>query len=76
MFNLKKTNLILLAIVTIFSGMNCRGPVIPTEEDLADYEIKPFADKRLADYRDWHGYDAQLGKHINKMLLEIEALDI
>ncbi len=46
------------------------------EEDLADYEIKPFADKRLADYRDWHGYDAQLGKNINKMLLEIEALDI
>ncbi len=46
------------------------------EEDLADYEIKPFADKRLADYRDWHGYDAQLGKHINKMLLEIESLDI
>jgi glyoxylase-like metal-dependent hydrolase (beta-lactamase superfamily II) len=46
------------------------------EEDLADYEIKPFADKRLADYRDWHGYDAQLDKHINKMLLEIEALDI
>lgn len=46
------------------------------EEDLADYEIKPFADKRLADYRDWHGYDDQLGKHINKMLLEIEALEI
>ncbi len=46
------------------------------EEDLADYEIKPFADKRLADYHDWHGYDAQLGKNINKMLLEIEALDI
>ena len=46
------------------------------EEDLADYEIKPFADKHLADYRDWHGYDAQLGQHINKMLLEIEALDI
>ena len=46
------------------------------EEDLADYEIKPFADKRLADYRDWHGYDAQLGKNINKMLLEVEALDL
>ncbi len=46
------------------------------EKDLADYEIKPFADKRLADYRDWSGYDAQLGRHINKMLLEIEALDI
>ena len=46
------------------------------EEDLADYEIKPFADKRLADYRDWHGYSAQLGKNIGKMLLEIEALDL
>ncbi|HIM57986.1 MAG TPA: MBL fold metallo-hydrolase [Gammaproteobacteria bacterium] len=46
------------------------------EEDLADYEIKPFADKRLAEYRDWHGYDAQLGRHINKMLLEIESLDL
>ncbi len=45
------------------------------EEDLADYEIKPMADKRLADYRSWHGYDEQLGKHIGKMLLEIEALD-
>ena len=45
------------------------------EEDLADYEIKPFADKKLANYRDWHGYDAQLGKHINKMLLEIEDRD-
>lgn len=46
------------------------------DEDLADYEIKPFADKRLAAYRDWHGYDAQLGKHIGKILLEIEALDL
>ncbi|MBC8493943.1 MAG: MBL fold metallo-hydrolase [Candidatus Thioglobus sp.] len=46
------------------------------EEDLADYEIKPFADKHLAEYRDWSGYDEQLGKHINKMLLEIEALDL
>lgn len=46
------------------------------EEDLADYEIKPFADKRLANYRDWDGYDAQLGKHLGKMLLEIEALDL
>jgi hypothetical protein len=46
------------------------------EEDLADYEIKPFADKKLAAYRDWHGYGAQLGRHINKMLLEIEARDL
>ncbi len=46
------------------------------EEDLADYEIKPFANKRLSDYYNWSGYDEQLGKHINKMLLEIEALDL
>jgi glyoxylase-like metal-dependent hydrolase (beta-lactamase superfamily II) len=46
------------------------------EEDLADYEIKPFADKHLAKYKDWSGYDEQLGKHINKMLLEIEELDL
>jgi glyoxylase-like metal-dependent hydrolase (beta-lactamase superfamily II) len=46
------------------------------EEDLADYEIKPFAHKRLADYHHWNGYEEQLGKHINKMLLEIESLDI
>ncbi|SMN01651.1 Beta-lactamase-like precursor [uncultured Candidatus Thioglobus sp.] len=44
-------------------------------EDLADYEIKPIAHKKLTNYHDWHGYDAQLGKHISKMLLEIEALD-
>ncbi|WP_428088142.1 MBL fold metallo-hydrolase [Candidatus Thioglobus sp.] len=46
------------------------------DEDLADYEIKPFADKRLAEYKDWSGYDEQLGQHINKMLLEIETLDL
>jgi glyoxylase-like metal-dependent hydrolase (beta-lactamase superfamily II) len=46
------------------------------DEDLADYEIKPFAHKRLADYHHWNGYEEQLGKHINKMLLEIESLDI
>ncbi|SMN11920.1 Beta-lactamase-like precursor [uncultured Candidatus Thioglobus sp.] len=45
------------------------------KDDLADYEIKPIAHKKLVDYRDWHGYDVQLGKHISKMLLEIEALD-
>lgn len=45
------------------------------ENDLADYEIKPFADKKLSNYHNWYGYKEQLGKHINKMLLEIENLD-
>ncbi len=46
------------------------------EQDLADYEIKPKADKKLTAYKNWHGYKAQLGPQINKMLLEIEALDL
>jgi glyoxylase-like metal-dependent hydrolase (beta-lactamase superfamily II) len=45
------------------------------EQELEGYEIKPFADKRLAKYKDWLGYDDQLGKHIGKMLLEVETLD-
>ncbi len=46
------------------------------EEDLADYEIKPTAHKKLTDYHDWHGYDSNFGRHINKMLLEVEAKDL
>lgn len=45
------------------------------EEDLADYEIRPSIVKRLTAYTDWHGLDNNLGRHINKMLLEVEALD-
>jgi glyoxylase-like metal-dependent hydrolase (beta-lactamase superfamily II) len=46
------------------------------EEDLADYEIKPTAHQKLTDYHQWHNYDSSLGRHISKMLLEIEALDL
>lgn len=45
-------------------------------QDLEDYEIKPLANKKLSYYQNWHGYQEQLGRHINKMLLEIEALDL
>ncbi len=44
-------------------------------KDLADYEIKPLADKKLTPYHDWHGYKSNMGKHIGKMLSEIENLD-
>lgn len=44
------------------------------EEDLADYEIKPFALERLKSYQTWDGYDS-IGRHINKLLLEIEERD-
>jgi glyoxylase-like metal-dependent hydrolase (beta-lactamase superfamily II) len=45
------------------------------DKELADYEIKPIVEKRLVEYKDWLGYDTQLGKHIGKMLIEVETLD-
>lgn len=45
-------------------------------QDLEDYEIKPFVDKKLSAYKHWNGYQEQLGRQINKMLLEVEALDL
>ena len=46
------------------------------EEDLADYEIRPAIVNRLSAYKDWHSLDNNLGMHINRMLLEVEALDL
>ena len=46
------------------------------DEDLADYEIKPGAHARLGEYHDWAGYEGQMGKHLNRMLLEVEARDL
>ena len=45
------------------------------EDDLAPYEIKLIVSELLHDYKDWHGMESQLGKHIGKMLSEIEDLD-
>jgi glyoxylase-like metal-dependent hydrolase (beta-lactamase superfamily II) len=45
------------------------------DKELADYEIKPIIEQRLVGYKDWLGYDTQLGKHIGKMLIEVETLD-
>lgn len=44
-------------------------------QDLTDYEIKPTVNKKLSAYHHWHGYEAQVGKHVGKMLQEIENLD-
>lgn len=46
------------------------------DEDLADYEIKPGAHARLTDHHDWVSYESQMGKHLNRMLLEVEAKDL
>jgi len=45
-------------------------------EDLADYEIRPAIVKRITAYKNWHSLDNYLGRHINKMLLEVESLDL
>jgi glyoxylase-like metal-dependent hydrolase (beta-lactamase superfamily II) len=50
--------------------------LIGYDEDLADYEIKPSAHTKMTEFYDWVGYDEQLGKHIGKMLREIESRDL
>lgn len=45
------------------------------DEDLADYEIKPTAHAIMGEFHSWVGYDEQLGKHIGKMLREVEDRD-
>ncbi len=46
------------------------------EKDFTDYEIKPIAIKKLNPYKNWYGFDYQLGNHISKVLLEVEALEL
>jgi glyoxylase-like metal-dependent hydrolase (beta-lactamase superfamily II) len=46
------------------------------EQDLEDYEIKAVAGKQLQVYKDWHGFDERFGKHVFKMYLEIQAMEL
>ena len=52
------------------------GEFSPEKLSNTDYEIKPITIKQLTAYRSWHGFDEQFGKHIGKMLLEVETLDL
>jgi len=45
------------------------------EEDMEAYEIKPKVVKSMADYHKWDEFDGQMGKHLQKALVELEALD-
>ena len=42
------------------------------ESELQGYEIKQANISRFDDYQSWHGFSTYLGKHIDKMFLEIE----
>lgn len=46
------------------------------ERDLEDYEIKEVAVKQLQSYKDWGGFEEQIGKHVFKMYLEIQAMQL
>ena len=36
-------------------------------------EMKPQVAERLAAYKDWYGFDSELGRHISLAYLEVEA---
>lgn len=44
------------------------------DEGLADFEMKPRVIEALARFADWHGFDANLGRQISLVVLELEAL--
>lgn len=46
------------------------------DNDQLDYEIKDNVIAQFESYKYWAGFDKNFGKHINKMYLEIEALDL
>jgi len=46
------------------------------DDDKASFEVKGEISKKLATYHKWNGYEENFGKHLGKMILEIEALDL
>ena len=45
------------------------------EDDLSDFEIKPKLEPELARWKNWSGFQDELGKHISLAYLEIEAAE-
>ncbi len=45
------------------------------EEGLADFEMKPKIVKSLKAFKNWAGFDKQVGKHISLAMLEIERAE-
>ncbi len=42
------------------------------EEGLSDYEMKPLILPKLAAFKEWSGFDEQVGKHVSLAILELE----
>jgi len=45
------------------------------DEDKEAYEVKPQVVASMKDYTSWDEFDGQMGKHLQKALIELEALD-
>jgi glyoxylase-like metal-dependent hydrolase (beta-lactamase superfamily II) len=43
------------------------------EEGVSDFEMKPTIEEQLARFKDWPGFEDELGKHISLAYLEVEA---
>lgn len=44
-------------------------------EEMEPFEMKPKVEEQLVDYKDWTGYEEELGKHISLSVLEAEQED-
>ena len=45
------------------------------EEDMEAYEIKPKVVEKMKDFQEWDAFEGQMGKHLQKMVEEVEALE-
>ncbi|MCK4441198.1 MAG: MBL fold metallo-hydrolase [Sulfurovaceae bacterium] len=45
------------------------------ENDMEAYEVKPEVAKSMKEFHNWDEFDGQMGKHLQKALNEIEALE-
>lgn len=46
------------------------------DEGASDFEMKPKVAERLARFRDWFGFEEELGRHISLAYLEVEAAQL
>lgn len=44
-------------------------------EEMEAHEMKPKVEEQVADFKDWQGYEEELGKHISLSVLEAEQED-
>ena len=51
------------------------GAKVALDEDMEAYEVKPVVVEKLQEYLKWDEFSGQLGKHLQKALGELEALD-